>query len=73
VKCEKGSAQPIKHFVPKSIKVGNRVHPLIVLKMEGFPTRIFFCDQITQECTALDVSLPKHAQADMSGDLSYMW
>jgi hypothetical protein len=73
VKCEKGSAQPIKHFVPKSIKVGNRVHPLIVLKMEGFPTRKFFCDQITQECTALDASLPKHAQADMSGDHSYMW
>ena len=54
------------------MQIGDRVHALATLRRDDNVSR-FFCDQQTQACTPIDMSLPAHAEATASDDNSYVW
>ena len=55
------------------MQIGDRVHSLATLRRDDKNVLRFFCDQQTQACTPLDMSLPAHAEATVSDDDSYVW
>ena len=54
------------------MQIGDRVHSLATLRRDDKTLR-FFCDQQTQTCAPIDISLPAHAEAMASDDDSYVW
>lgn len=61
--CSKGSEAKIKHFRPKAVQIGDRVHPFAILKMNSQETLKFFCDKQAPECVVFDGSVSAHAAA----------
>ena len=55
------------------MQIGDRVHALATLRSGDKSVFRFFCDQQTQACTPLDMSLPAHAAAAASDDDGYVW
>ena len=75
VDCAKGSADPWRHFVPKALKIGERVHSIATLISDGAVLQTFFCDQDTARCAPADPSDAMHAAAlhNKVENYSYVW
>ena len=71
--CAAGRNSADKHFIPKALQIGGKVHPVANVKMGAGSTSKFFCDQETLQCTQLDLSLANHAGAAKADDESYLW
>ena len=72
--CSRGSEPANKHFRPKAIRIGHRVHPISIVIMSRQQQAYFFCDDLSPYCSALDLSLPKHAAALAGGSgEEYLW
>ena len=74
VTCSKGSDQTHKHFVPKPILVGDKVHPIASVQRQG-AVDIFYCavKQGVSECKPIDLSVPIQTEAHKADDGTYLW